>query len=113
MLVITLSSFGWLERRPDPEDLRGRVLLLTGDHPGAAERVARETGITAVEADLRPQDKLARVHALASQGAIVAMVGDGVNDAAALAAAHVSVAMGGGTQIAAASAGFPASSDSV
>ncbi len=81
-----------------------RVLLLTGDHLGAAWRVARETGITEVEADLRPQDKLARVHALASQGAIVAMVGDGVNDAAALAAAHVSVAMGGGTQIAAASA---------
>ena len=81
-----------------------RVLLLTGDHPGAAQRVAREAGIRDVEADLRPQDKLARVHALASQGAIVAMVGDGVNDAAALAAAHVSVAMGGGTQIAAASA---------
>jgi Cu2+-exporting ATPase len=81
-----------------------RVLLLTGDHPGAAQRVAREAGIREVEADLRPQDKLARVHALASQGAIVAMVGDGVNDAAALAAAHVSVAMGGGTQIAAASA---------
>ncbi len=81
-----------------------RVLLLTGDHPGAAGRVARATGITEVEADLRPQDKLARVHALADQGAIVAMVGDGVNDAAALAAAHVSVAMGGGTQIAAASA---------
>ena len=81
-----------------------RVLLLTGDHPGAAQRVARETGIGEVEADLRPQDKLARIHALASQGAIVAMVGDGVNDAAALAAAHVSVAMGGGAQIAAASA---------
>jgi len=81
-----------------------RVLLLTGDHPGAARRVARETGISEVEADLRPHDKLARVHALADQGAIVAMVGDGVNDAAALAAAHVSVAMGGGTQIAAASA---------
>lgn len=81
-----------------------RVLLLTGDHPGAAQRVARETGIGDVEADLRPHDKLACVQALASQGAIVAMVGDGVNDAAALAAAHVSVAMGGGTQIAAASA---------
>jgi Cu2+-exporting ATPase len=66
--------------------------------------VARETGIREIEADLRPHDKLARVHALANQGAIVAMVGDGVNDAAALAAAHVSVAMGGGTQIAAASA---------
>jgi Cu2+-exporting ATPase len=81
-----------------------RVLLLTGDHPGAAQRVARETGIREFEADLRPQDKLARVHVLANQGDIVAMVGDGVNDAAALAAAHVSVAMGSGTQIAAASA---------
>lgn len=89
----------------DELQLQGkRVLLLTGDHPGAAQTVARETGIHEVEADLRPQDKLARVQALASQGAIVAMVGDGVNDAAALAAAHVSIAMGGGTQIAAASA---------
>jgi Cu2+-exporting ATPase len=81
-----------------------RVLLLTGDHPGAAHRVAREVGITEVEADLKPQEKLARVQALAGQGAVVAMIGDGVNDAAALAAAHVSIAMGGGTQIAAASA---------
>jgi Cu2+-exporting ATPase len=81
-----------------------RVLLLTGDHPGAAHRVAREAGISEVAADLHPQDKLARIQALSQQGAIVAMVGDGVNDAAALAAAHVSVAMGGGTQIAAASA---------
>ena len=52
--------------------------------------MARETGISEVETDLRPQVKLARVHALAGQGAIVARVGDGVNDAAALAAAHVS-----------------------
>ena len=81
-----------------------RVLLLTGDHVGAARRIARETGIAEVEADLKPQDKLARVQALAQQGAIVALVGDGVNDAAALAAAHVSIAMGGGAQIAAASA---------
>ena len=81
-----------------------RVLLLTGDHPGAANRVAREVGIGEVEADLKPREKLARVQALAGQGAVVAMVGDGVNDAAALAAAHVSIAMGGGTQIAAASA---------
>jgi Cu2+-exporting ATPase len=81
-----------------------RVLLLTGDHPGAAHRVAREVGIAEVEADLKPQEKLARVQALAGQGAVVAMIGDGVNDAAALAAAHVSIAMGGGTQIAAASA---------
>jgi Cu2+-exporting ATPase len=81
-----------------------RVLLLTGDHAPAAQRVAAEAGITEVEANLRPQDKLARVQALSDAGEVVAMVGDGVNDAAALAAAHVSIAMGGGTQIAAASA---------
>jgi Cu2+-exporting ATPase len=81
-----------------------RVLLLTGDHPAAARRVAMEAGIGEIEADLRPQDKLARVQQLAQGGAVVAMVGDGVNDAAALAAAHVSIAMGGGTQLAAASA---------
>jgi Cu2+-exporting ATPase len=81
-----------------------RVLLLTGDHPAAAQRIAATVGIREVEAGLKPQDKLARVQALAQQGAVVAMVGDGVNDAAALAAAHVSIAMGGGTQLAAASA---------
>lgn len=81
-----------------------RVLLLTGDHSGAAQRAARAVGITEVEADLKPQDKLARVQAHAQQGAIIAMLGDGVNDAAALAAAHVSIAMGGGAQIAASSA---------
>ena len=80
------------------------VLLLTGDHAGAAQRISRALGITEVEADLKPQDKLARVHALSQQGAITAMLGDGVNDAAALAAAHVSIAMGGGAQIAASSA---------
>jgi len=81
-----------------------RTLLLTGDHAAVAQRVAAATGITEVEANLRPQDKLARVQALIGTGEVVAMVGDGVNDAAALAAAHVSIAMGSGTQIAAASA---------
>jgi len=81
-----------------------RVLLLTGDHPAVARRVAAAAGIGEFEAELKPQDKLERVQRLAQQGRIVAMVGDGVNDAAALAAAHVSIAMGGGTQLAAASA---------
>lgn len=81
-----------------------RALLLTGDHPAVAQRVAAAVGITDYEAGLKPQDKLERVQRLAQDGAVVAMVGDGVNDAAALSAAHVSVAMGGGTQLAAASA---------
>jgi len=99
------------ELRPGARDLvetlvkQGkRVLLLTGDHPAVARRVAAAAGIGEFEAELRPQDKLARVQRLAQEGRIVAMVGDGVNDAAALAAAHVSIAMGGGTQLAAASA---------
>jgi Cu2+-exporting ATPase len=81
-----------------------RVLLLTGDHAGVARRVGAAVGIESIEAGLTPQDKLARVQQLAGDGAVVAMVGDGVNDAAALAGAHVSIAMGGGTQLAAASA---------
>jgi len=81
-----------------------RVLLLTGDHAGVARRIGALVGIDKIEAGLTPLDKLARVQQLASAGAIVAMVGDGVNDAAALAGAHVSIAMGGGTQLAAASA---------
>lgn len=81
-----------------------QVVLLTGDHPAAGERIAALAGIDIVEADLRPEDKLKRVETLTGQGAVVAMIGDGVNDAAALAAAHVSIAMGGGTQLAAASA---------
>ena len=81
-----------------------QVVLLTGDHPAAAERIAALAGIDNVVADLRPEDKLKRVETMAGQGAIVAMVGDGVNDAAALAAAHVSIAMGSGTQLAAAAA---------
>ena len=81
-----------------------QVMLLTGDHLAAGERIGALAGIDHVEADLRPEAKLKRIEALAAQGAIVAMIGDGVNDAAALAAAHVSIAMGSGTQLAAASA---------
>jgi len=81
-----------------------QVLLLTGDHERVAERVGHAVGIDNVAANLSPQDKLLRVQQLAAGGAVVAMVGDGVNDAAALAGAHVSIAMGHGAQLAAASA---------
>ncbi len=97
--------------RPDAPalvaELRGcgkTVLLLSGDHPAAVRRVAAACGIDAYSAELKPADKLARVQQLQRAGAVVAMVGDGVNDAAALAAAHVSVAMGRGAPVTAAAA---------
>ena len=80
------------------------VELLSGDEAGAVQKVADELGIDRFEARCRPEDKLARIQALQTQGAVVAMVGDGVNDAPVLAAAQVSLAMGGGTQLAHASA---------
>ena len=80
------------------------VELLSGDEAGTVQAVAGELGIDLFQSRCRPEDKLARIHALQQQGAVVAMVGDGVNDAPVLAGATVSVAMGGGTQLAHASA---------
>jgi heavy metal translocating P-type ATPase len=70
-------------------------VLLTGDNPRAAARLAAEVGITDVRAGLLPEDKVAAVEALQAAGGRVLVVGDGVNDAPALAAAHLGVAMGG------------------
>jgi len=87
------------------------VQLLSGDHPAAVRRVAAACGIDDYTAELTPADKLARVQRLQSAGAVVAMVGDGVNDAAALAAAHVSIAMGRGAAVTAAAADMILMSD--
>ena len=80
------------------------VSLLSGDHAYAVQHVAKLVGIEMASAALSPKDKLQRVKALQEKGEIVAMIGDGVNDAPVLAQAQVSIAMGGGTQIARASA---------
>jgi len=81
-------------------DLGLEVVLLTGDNEGAASAVASSLGIDEVHAGVTPSGKLDVIRELQAQGHVVAMVGDGVNDAAALAAADLGIAMGSGTDAA-------------
>jgi Cu+-exporting ATPase len=89
--------------------LRGaglRIVMLTGDHRTTAQAVASRLGIADVEAEALPQRKRETIVRLVGEGRMVAMAGDGVNDAPALAAAHVGIAMGTGTDVAMESAGI-------
>jgi heavy metal translocating P-type ATPase len=113
VIGVTLDerSLGWIAVgdavREDAADavaeLQGHGLtavLLTGDHARTAEQVARATGIDTVWARVRPEEKARRVRRLQAEGASVAMVGDGINDAPALMQADAGIAMGSGTDIA-------------
>ncbi len=87
-------------------DLGIKTIMLTGDNKHSAEIVAKDLGIDSFQAEILPQQKLEIIRNFKLQGEIVAMVGDGINDAPALAAAHVGIAMATGTDVAMHSAGI-------
>jgi heavy metal translocating P-type ATPase len=101
--VITISDRIRIESRRAIEDLRKmgiRTIMLTGDNRAIAQDVGKEVGIDEVHAELLPADKVAIVEKLVAEGHHVAMVGDGINDAPALARANVGIGMGAGTDVA-------------
>jgi Cu+-exporting ATPase len=107
--VIALADF---VKESTPEALRTlreqgvRIVMLTGDLQTTARTIAKQLGIEEVQAEVQPQEKGEVIRRLRERGHIVAMAGDGINDAPALAAADVGIAMGTGTDVAIESAGI-------